>query len=99
MSQATDLITKLKTDLLKITPNTQSAHTTINVIAGLLDVAAEEFAPIVESKVDVPTLLSGIGNIENGAALIVTGAAEIERAMKGLVTAPTEATETTEGNA
>ena len=83
MSQATDLITKLKTDLLKIVPNTNTAHTTINVLAGILDVAADEFAPILESKIDVPTLVSGLSNIENGAALIVTGSAEIDRAMKG----------------
>ena len=94
MSQATDLITKLKTDLLKIVPNTNTAHTTINVLAGILDVAAEEFAPILESKIDVPTLVSGLSNIENGAALIVTGSAEIDRAMKGPVKTETNETET-----
>lgn len=96
MSTATDLITKLKTDLLKITPNTQAAHTTINVLAGILDVAADEFAPIIESKVDVATLVSGLTNIENGAALIVTGAAEVEKAMKGPLVSEAPATE---GNA
>ena len=96
MTTATDLITKLKTDLLKITPNTQAAHTTINVLAGILDVATDEFAPIIESKVDVATLVSGLTNIENGAALIVTGAAEVDKAMKG--PAATEAP-ATEGNA
>ena len=93
MSQATDLITKLKTDLLKIVPNTNTAHTTINVLAGILDVAAEEFAPILESKIDVPTLVSGLSNIENGAALIVTGSAEIDRAMKGPTKTETTGTE------
>lgn len=92
MSKATDLITKLKTDLLKIAPNSQSANMTINVLAGLLDVAAEEFAPIVESKVDVDLLVSGLTDIENGAALVVTGAESVDKAMKGPAT-------TTEGNA
>lgn len=87
MSQATDLIAKLKNDLLKVIPNNSASHTTINVVAGILDVAEEEFAPILEAKVNLPLLLTGLTDIENGGALVVSGAASVEKALKGPATA------------
>lgn len=86
MTQATDLIDKLKTDVLKLVPATGAEHATINVIAGILDVASAELGPVLETKIDVSLLLTGLGNVESGITQTIQGGEQINAALKGPAT-------------
>lgn len=103
MTDTTNVIDKLATDLLKFVPTSGAEHTTINVIANLLKIAAPEIESAVSSKVDTGKLISGISKMEQSFELALQGGSEITEAFKGPAPAPTpnvvDLSTHTEGNA
>lgn len=88
MTTSADVITKLQTDLLKLVPASGIEHTTINVLAGILSVTANELAPILDAKIDASLLWEGLSNVETGITQTVTGGEQIAKAMKGPAVQP-----------
>lgn len=100
MTTSADVITKLQTDLLKLVPASGVEHTTINVLAGILSVTANELAPLLDAKIDASLLWEGLSNVETGIAQTVTGGEQIAKAMKGPAEQPVADKEAPiEGNA
>lgn len=83
MTETTNLIDKLSTDLLKIVPTSGVEHTTINVLGNLLKLAAPEIESAVSAKVDTGKLISGISKMEQSFELALQGGSEITEALKG----------------
>lgn len=89
MTEKTNVIDKLATDLLKIVPTSGIEHTTINVLGNLLKLAAPEIESAVATKVDTAKLISGISKMEQSVELAFHGGSEITEALKGPAPAPT----------
>lgn len=103
MTETTNVIDKLATDLLKVVPTSGAEHTTINVLVNLLKLAAPEIESVVSAKVDTGKLISGISKMEQSFELALQGGSEITEALKGPSAAPTsnvvDLSTHTEGNA
>ena len=91
MTTSTDVIAKLQTDLLKLTPTSLVERTTIQVLAGILTAVAGEIGPVLEKKIDTSKLWEGLGNIESGMAQATQGTEQVYTAMKGPAAATPEA--------